>query len=82
MAAESVCIKCGKCVEACPMNLAPLFISGCVEKNQVSDTVQYGVNDCIECGCCSFVCPASRHLVQSIRYAKAELRKLAHKAKK
>jgi len=82
MAIESVCIKCGKCVEVCPMNLAPLFISGCVEKNLVSDTVQYGVNDCIECGCCSFVCPASRHLVQSIRYAKAELRKLAHKAKK
>lgn len=79
---ESVCIKCGKCVDACPMNLAPLFISGCVEKNMIAETVQYGVNDCIECGCCSFVCPASRYLVQSIRYAKAELRKRAHRAKK
>ncbi len=80
--AESVCIKCGKCMDVCPMNLAPLFINGCVERNMIDDTLRYGVNDCIECGCCSFVCPASRHLVQSIRYAKAELRKRAHKAKK
>ena len=79
---ESVCIKCGKCVEACPMNLSPLFINGCVEKNVIDDTVKYGVNDCMECGCCSFVCPASRYLVQSIRYAKEELKKRAHKAKK
>jgi len=80
--AESVCIKCGKCMDVCPMNLAPLFINGCVERNMIDDTLRYGVNDCIECGCCSFVCPASRHLVQSIRYAKVELRKRAHKAKK
>lgn len=79
---ESVCIKCGKCVEVCPMNLSPLFINGCVEKNAIDDAVKYGVNDCIECGCCSFVCPASRYLVQSIRYAKTELKKRAHKAKK
>ena len=80
--AESVCIKCGKCMDVSPMNLAPLFINGCVERNMIDDTLRYGVNDCIECGCCSFVCPASRHLVQSIRYAKVELRKRAHKAKK
>jgi len=80
--AESVCIKCGKCMDVSPMNLAPLFINGCVERNMIDDTLRYGVNDCIECGCCSFVCPASRHLVQSIRYAKVELRKRAHKEKK
>ena len=79
---ESVCIKCGKCVSACPMNLMPLFLNACVEKNRVEDCVSYGINDCIECGCCSYVCPASRNLVQSFRYAKAELRKRAHKAKK
>lgn len=79
---ESVCLKCGKCVDACPMNLAPLFINACVDKRMIEDTQKYRVNDCIECGCCSYVCPASRHLVQSIRYAKAELRRRAHGGKK
>lgn len=73
---ESVCIRCGKCVEACPMNLMPLFINANVAKGAIEETVKYNVNDCIECGCCSFACPAKRHLVQSIRYAKAELRKI------
>lgn len=74
---ESVCIRCSKCVAACPMSLLPLYINANVSRGDFEETKKYHVNDCIECGCCSFVCPASRHLVQSIRYAKAELRKLA-----
>ncbi len=74
---ESVCIRCGKCVAACPMNLMPIYINANVTRGNFEDTLKYHVNDCIECGCCSFSCPAKRHLVQSIRYAKAELRKLA-----
>lgn len=73
---ESVCIHCGKCVSACPMSLLPLYINSCVNLGNFEELGKYHVNDCIECGCCSYVCPASRHLVQSIRYAKAELRKL------
>lgn len=76
---ESVCIRCGKCVAVCPMNLMPLYINANVMRGNFEETLKYHVNDCIECGCCSFSCPASRHLVQSIRYAKAELRKLAAK---
>jgi len=73
---ESVCIRCGKCVATCPMSLLPLYINANIIQGRVEDTLKYHVNDCIECGCCSYVCPASRHLVQSIRYAKAELRRI------
>ncbi|RCX16273.1 electron transport complex protein RnfC [Anaerobacterium chartisolvens] len=74
-AREGVCIRCGKCVSACPMGLMPLYISANVELGRVEETLKYHLNDCIECGCCSYVCPASRYLVQSIRYAKAELKR-------
>ncbi len=76
---ESVCIRCGKCVAACPMSLMPLYINANVMRGNFEETMKYHVNDCMECGCCSYVCPASRHLVQSMRYAKSELRKLAAK---
>ena len=73
---ESVCIRCGKCVVACPMGLLPLYINANVGVGKIEDTLKYHLNDCIECGCCSYVCPASRHLVQSIRYAKAEIKRI------
>jgi len=76
---ESVCIRCGKCVAACPMSLLPLYINLNVMRGNFEELEKYHVNDCIECGCCSYVCPASRHLVQSIRIGKAELRKMAAK---
>jgi electron transport complex protein RnfC len=72
---ESTCLRCGKCVEACPMNLLPLFINAYAGKRLFEETDRYSPMSCIECGCCSYVCPAKRHLVQSIQYAKAELRK-------
>ncbi len=76
---ESVCIRCGKCVFVCPMSLMPIYINAHVMKGNFEETLKYHVNDCIECGCCSYICPASRHLAQSMRYAKAELRKLSAK---
>ena len=72
---ESVCIRCGRCVMTCPMNLMPLYINAGVMMRDFDSAEAYGANDCIECGCCSYVCPAKRHLVQSIRVAKTELRK-------
>lgn len=74
---ESVCIRCGKCAAVCPMSLLPLYLNANAVNGRVEETTKYHVNDCIECGCCSYVCPASRHLVQSIRYAKAELKRIA-----
>ncbi|NPV79137.1 MAG: electron transport complex subunit RsxC [Firmicutes bacterium] len=67
------CVRCGKCVENCPMRLLPLFISQYADAGRFDDAAAYGALDCIECGTCSFVCPSRRHLVQSIRLAKAEI---------
>lgn len=67
------CIRCGKCVDACPMNLMPLWLSGYAEASRFDDCERLGALDCIECGCCSFICPSSRRLVQGIRLAKAEI---------
>ncbi len=73
---ESVCIRCGKCVAACPMELMPLQINACVTRGKLAESLQYHLYNCIECGCCSYVCPAGRNLVQSVRYAKSEIKRL------
>ncbi|MDO4562444.1 MAG: electron transport complex subunit RsxC [Clostridia bacterium] len=70
---EDNCIRCGKCVSACPMNLLPLYINDYYRINNVSMCEKYNAADCIECGSCSFVCPSKRHLVQTIRLAKQEV---------
>jgi electron transport complex, RnfABCDGE type, C subunit len=67
------CIKCARCVDACPMNLLPLFISAYSLKNDFDKCEEYHALDCIECGSCSYVCPSKRPLVESIRLAKREI---------
>lgn len=67
---ESPCIRCGKCLDACPMNLLPLYLNAYAVKNDLDKAEAYHAADCIECGSCSYVCPAKRHLVQTIRVAK------------
>jgi electron transport complex protein RnfC len=70
---ELPCIRCGRCVEACPMGLLPTTIALFAEKEKFDDAQRYGANSCIECGCCAYVCPAKRDLVHYIRLAKAVL---------
>lgn len=72
---ESACIRCAKCVEACPMNLLPLYLNQNALRGDIEGLKKFKIMDCIECGSCSFVCPAKRHLVQSMRLGKAFLRK-------
>ncbi|MGI5822704.1 MAG: electron transport complex subunit RsxC [Dethiobacteria bacterium] len=67
------CIKCGKCVDVCPMHLVPNFIGSAAEKNNLELAEKYGALDCFECGCCTYTCPAKRPLVQWIRIAKGEI---------
>lgn len=67
------CIKCGKCVEVCPVNLQPLYLSSYSLKGNFDKTEDLHALDCVECGSCSFICPAKRPLVESIRVAKREI---------
>ena len=72
---SSPCIRCGRCVEACPMKLEPCLLCSAVEGKRF-DLAQKGhVMDCLECGACAYVCPSHRPLVQHFRRAKAEIRK-------
>ncbi len=72
---SEVCIKCGLCVEVCPMNLMPFFISGYAESKRFEFLSRYNIFSCIECGCCAYVCPVSIPLVQWIKYGKHNLLK-------
>ncbi|MBR3681376.1 MAG: electron transport complex subunit RsxC [Clostridia bacterium] len=75
---STACIHCGRCVTACPMGLTPTAFSKALEIESKEDKVQrleeYKINLCMECGCCSFVCPALRPLVQNNRLAKGVVR--------
>jgi Na+-translocating ferredoxin:NAD+ oxidoreductase subunit C len=72
---HSQCIRCGWCLDACPMGLEPKEIGIYVEANRAQDTAQFGVFDCFECGSCAYVCPAKRPLVQFIRLAKMKAKR-------
>ena len=67
------CIRCGRCVDACPMNLMPGTLSVQAENERFDLAEQWHAFDCIECGCCAYVCPSGRPLVQHMRRAKAEV---------
>jgi electron transport complex protein RnfC len=69
------CIRCGWCLDACPMGLSPNEIGIYVEAGRPEETSQFGAFECFECGCCAFVCPAKRPLVQFIRLAKMKAKK-------
>jgi len=72
---HSQCIRCGWCLEACPMGLEPKEIGLYVEANMAEETEPFGVFDCFECGSCAYVCPAKRPLVQFVRMAKMKAKR-------
>lgn len=68
------CIRCGKCIEVCPMHLMPLYLYSTQQKGDVEAMKRENIMDCMECGCCAFTCPACIPLVHSIRTGKQKLR--------
>lgn len=73
----AACIRCGRCLDACPLGLEPDLVSIRVEAGRPLDTEPHGPLDCYECGCCSYVCPSGRPLVQFMQVAKGALRRAA-----
>ncbi len=71
---EHACIRCSRCVDACPMMLLPTSIDVMARIRDIEGLNKTHAMDCIECGCCSYVCPSKRFLVQSIRSGKVLLR--------
>jgi len=69
------CIRCGRCVRACPYGLVPAAISRAVESENLDVAMDWNVLECKECGCCTYVCPARRPVVHQVKFAKAELAK-------
>ena len=69
-AEESACIRCGRCMRACPMGLMPAKMDAFVRHGDYKGALNIGVLNCMECGSCTYSCPAKRELLQSIRMAK------------
>ena len=79
-AQESACIRCGRCMRACPMKLAPAKIDSLVRHGNYDGAIAAGAMNCMECGSCTYACPAKRELTQSCRVAKAIARTKAKKS--
>ena len=74
-----VCIPCGKCVEACPMRLQPLYLYRFQKAGDLKALNRLNLLDCIECGSCAFTCPGKLPLVECIRKGKQMLREANNK---
>lgn len=74
--AESVCIRCAKCVSACPMGLEPYLLIRMSQRMMFEKMEHERVLDCMECGSCSFECPANLPLLDYIRLGKTEVNKI------
>lgn len=69
----AVCIKCGLCVEACPVGLMPFLVSGFSEKGKYAEAEAHDIFTCIECGCCAYVCPVRIPMVHWVKFGKAQI---------
>lgn len=67
------CIRCSRCVSACPVGLLPLEMMSRIRAGQLESALKYGLKDCISCGSCSYICPSQIPLVHYFKYANGEL---------
>jgi len=74
---EKACIKCARCIDHCPMGLLPTTLVRLIKGEKWDSSKEYNINECIECGCCSYVCPSKIPLVQYIKLGKLQIQKKA-----
>ncbi|RLE14270.1 electron transport complex subunit RsxC [Candidatus Aerophobetes bacterium] len=74
---ERPCIRCSRCVDHCPVGLLPTILAKLVKAERWESLKEFNIMDCIECGCCTYVCPSKIPIVQLIKWGKNELRKVA-----
>jgi len=80
---ERPCIRCGRCVDACPMGLIPSMLSILAERGAYAVAkAEYDLLDCVECGSCVYVCPAKRNIVHYVKLSKAQNAAMAAATKK
>ena len=77
---EPHCLRCGKCIDACPMKLVPVLMYKALQSGDIQEMKDTNIMDCIECGSCAYTCPASVPLVLGFRVAKQVIRNAATKA--
>jgi len=76
---EYECIRCGRCLEHCPMNLVPTQIMKYIKNDLLAEAEKQGALDCVECGCCQYSCPAKIPLVHWLRLGKNKITALKRK---
>ena len=76
---DARCLRCGKCIEVCPMKLMPVLMYKAMQSGDIQEMKDNNIMDCIECGSCTYTCPAGVHLVQGFRVAKQVIRNDAAK---
>ncbi len=77
----TACINCGECVNNCPLRLDPRAIAKAYKLDMCEELKALCADLCMECGCCAYVCPAKRHIVQTNKLAKAKLNKYLREQK-
>ena len=73
---ETPCLRCGQCVDACPLGLMPTKLARYTQLEKYEEAEDIGVTVCMECGTCAFTCPANIPLVQWIRLGKQKVNQL------
>lgn len=69
----TACIRCGRCVRACPEMLVPPIMAHAADGGDLKEFERVNGMECMECGCCTYVCPAKRRLTQSFKFARASV---------
>ena len=72
---ETACIRCAKCLDACPMGLRPFAIASAIKSNDFAELKRLHTQSCIECGSCAFICPARIPLLDYCKLGKIEVKK-------